>query len=78
MTGREGHSRGGRHGEKVTEWRGKMIPGMAEMLRGQGCLLRGHLGKEGVLLPSGQEDEVGVEKKFFQPQTPNTSLFKRK
>ena len=55
-----------------------MIPGMAEMLRGQGCLLRGHLGKEGVLLPSGQEDEVGVEKKFFQPQTPNTSLFKRK
>lgn len=47
-------------------------------VEGAGLLVRGHLGKEGVLLLSGQEDEVGVEKKFFQPQTPNTSLFKRK
>ena len=47
-------------------------------VEGAGLLVRGHLGKEGVLLLSGQEDEVEVEKKFFQPQTPNTSLFKRK
>ena len=57
------------------EWRGKKDPREGREVEGAGLLVGGHLGKEGVLLPSGQKDEMGVEKKFFQPQTPNTSLF---